>query len=351
MIVLSTHSFDNLRHSKMLNDFIISRDVIAFVANYLSVTQIELPNYQQKLESFQQKQHMSYEQWWALLNELDELVEQPALGVEIGKHITAEQSGLLGYLYKTSHNMAEALSCYSRFERLLYAGGHVETIQNKADELTLAWNPEHGYSSLISDALLVSGLVSVARGILQPKVFKPVQVSFTHGIKSADLKYYQDYFGCPVHSGQERLSITFTTEDLLYPIPHQDSVLHSLLGQQAQDQLSQMPESDLFLVSLHDTIIRSLHEGRPDAESIAKHLNISSRTLHRRLKTKDRIYRDVLKDVRKSMAERYLKDPKLSLSEVALLLGYQDQSAFTRAFSSWFDCSPKQYRQKQIATE
>ena len=77
---------------------------------------------------------------------------------------------------------------------------------------------------------------------------------------------------------------------------------------------------------------------------VASHLNMSVRTLHRRLKAKSKVYRDVLKDVRKSKAVKYLRDQKLTLSEVALLLGYSEQSTFSRAFSSWYAISPLQYK-------
>lgn len=335
----------------MLNDYLLSKDVVGFVAHYLDINHIELPEFRSRLESLQQKQQLSYAEWWALLEDLNSRLDHPALGLDIGKSVTAEQCGVLGYLLKTSQNLANALHCYSRFERLLYAGGHVEVLAKDSQTMMLSWNPEQGYSSLLSDMLLLSGLLNVARGILAPKSINPIEVSFTHAVSETSLIQCETYFNCPVKTSEARLSIIFKLEDLLYPIPHQDSTLHSLLGKQAQELLGQLPESDLFLSSLHDTIIKCLHEGSPDAETVARHLNMSSRTLHRRLRSKQRIYRDVLKDLRKSMAERYLKDKKLSLTETALLLGYQDQSAFTRAFSSWFGCSPKQYKKKQISTD
>jgi AraC-like DNA-binding protein len=42
----------------------------------------------------------------------------------------------------------------------------------------------------------------------------------------------------------------------------------------------------------------------------------------------------------------YLKDPNLSLTEIAFLLGYSEQSAFTRAFRGWQGESPGSYRSK-----
>ena len=105
---------------------------------------------------------------------------------------------------------------------------------------------------------------------------------------------------------------------------------------------------DIFIVELHDTIIRCLHEGQGDASVVANQMNISVRTLHRRLKDKNKVYRDVLKNIRKSMAIKYLSDHKLTLAEVALLLGYSDQSTFSRAFSTWYGKSPLRYKQLHL---
>ena len=79
---------------------------------------------------------------------------------------------------------------------------------------------------------------------------------------------------------------------------------------------------------------------------VAKKLNMSARTLHRKLKDKGRVYRDILRDVRKSMAIKYLDDAKLTLIEISYLLGYSEQSTFTRAFSNWFGKSPLRYRKE-----
>jgi len=132
---------------------------------------------------------------------------------------------------------------------------------------------------------------------------------------------------------------------LLIPIPHEDKTLNSLLGIQAEALLKQLPQSDAFLSELRDTIIRCLHEGDADVKNVAKQFSMSTRTLHRRLKDKNRVYRDILKDIRKSMALTYLSDHKLTLLEIALMLGYSEQSTFTRAFTLWYGMAPLRYRQ------
>ena len=333
----------------MLNDFFITRDVLGYLQNYLSVAHIDLPHYSKKLDELSVKQQMSFQQWWDLLNELQAELKTPALGLEIGRHIKVEHCGVLGYLFRTSRNLGEALFCFKRFQRLIYAGSQAEIKQIDSNIFSVVWNPDFGYSSQLSDELLLTSMTNITREIIQPHSLHLVQVTFTQMIDKTNLDIYESFFGCPVLDKQQKLSISFQAKDLNSPVQYEDQNLHNLLGKQAEELLSHLPEDDIFIVELRNTVIRCLHEGQADASAIALQLNISVRTLHRRLKDKNKIYRDVLKDIRKSMALKYLSDEKLTLAEVALLLGYSEQSTFSRAFSNWYGASPLQYKRDNLS--
>lgn len=333
----------------MLNDFFITRDVIGFLKNYLNQASIDLPYYVKKLDDFSLKQQISFQQWWDLLDELEAALNIPALGLEIGQHIKVEHCGVLGYLFRTSRNLGEALLCFKRFQRLIYAGSQAEMKPVDSEVFCIEWDPDYGYSSQLSDELLLASMVNITRDIIAPYTLNLKKVTFTQPINVNNLPIYTSFFDCPVFAKQQKLSISFLINDLSHPVQHEDQNLHSLLDQQAEALLSDLPDDDVFIVVLRDTIIRCLHEGHADASAVAKQLNISVRTLHRRLQDKNKIFRAVLKDVRKSMALKYLSDHKLTLAEVALLLGYSDQSTFSRAFSSWYGESPRQYKHSYLS--
>ncbi|MDX1694660.1 MAG: helix-turn-helix transcriptional regulator, partial [Ketobacteraceae bacterium] len=80
----------------------------------------------------------------------------------------------------------------------------------------------------------------------------------------------------------------------------------------------------------------------------ARRVNMSTRTLHRRLEARGLNFQMLLGKTRRQLAQHYLSDTGLSLSEVAFLLGYSEQSAFNRAFRQWFGATPKGYRDKLI---
>ena len=330
----------------MLNDFFITRDALNYLQSFISRKQLNLPDFQKKLDSHSAKQHMSFEQWWGLLSDLELVYPTPALGIEIGQHIQVQDCGVLGYLFKTSRNVGEALKCFNRFQGLIYAGSTAELIQDDATNVSLSWEPDFGYSSQASDALLISAMINIVRELIEPESLHLNYVAFTQVIPDKDIEIYESFFQCQIKQCQNKLSLSFLADDLLINIPHVDATLHNILGLQAEILLEHLPESDDFLVRLRDTVIRCLHEGFSDAKSVAFELNLSERTLHRRLKMKNRVYRDILKEIRKSMAVNYLSDPVLTLPEVALLLGYSEQSTFSRAFKAWYGLPPLKYQKK-----
>ena len=55
--------------------------------------------------------------------------------------------------------------------------------------------------------------------------------------------------------------------------------------------------------------------------------------------------------VRKALAEQYLMEGKLQLSEIAYLLGYSELSTFSRAAKTWFGVSPTAYRRRELEPE
>jgi AraC-like DNA-binding protein len=77
---------------------------------------------------------------------------------------------------------------------------------------------------------------------------------------------------------------------------------------------------------------------------------MSARTLRRRLREEGASFRDVLADVRKSLALDYLERSTLSVAEIASLLGYEEPASFHRAFHRWTSEGPGRYRARQPQT-
>ena len=77
-------------------------------------------------------------------------------------------------------------------------------------------------------------------------------------------------------------------------------------------------------------------------------MGISRRTLQRRLSEQQTNFKQVLQSLREQMAEAYLRDVRLGITEIGFLLGYSDQASFSNAFRLWQGCSPSEYRQRSL---
>ena len=75
---------------------------------------------------------------------------------------------------------------------------------------------------------------------------------------------------------------------------------------------------------------------------------MSQRSFQRRLRELGLTYRELLDQTRHELARRYLDDPAKSVTEITFLLGFSEQSAFTRAFRHWSGMSPSVYRGDKI---
>ncbi len=89
-----------------------------------------------------------------------------------------------------------------------------------------------------------------------------------------------------------------------------------------------------------------LPSGEPRQDEVAARLNMSLRSLQRRLAEEGSSYREVLNQTRHQLALAHLASAELSVGEIAFLLGFSEVSAFTRAFRRWTGASPRAWRQQ-----
>jgi AraC-like DNA-binding protein len=87
-----------------------------------------------------------------------------------------------------------------------------------------------------------------------------------------------------------------------------------------------------------------VHGGDTRIESVSRELAMAPRTLQRKLDEEGLTYHALVEETRKAAAVRHLGDRRLSISEIAYLLGYSEPAAFHRAFKRWHGVSPQTFR-------
>jgi AraC-like DNA-binding protein len=96
-------------------------------------------------------------------------------------------------------------------------------------------------------------------------------------------------------------------------------------------------------------VVKALPQEPPSAAQMAASLGVGERTLARRLAAEGATYRRVIDEVRHDIARRYIEESELTFGQIAYLLGYAEQSAFTSAFRRWTGLSPRRFRVRGAA--
>jgi AraC-like DNA-binding protein len=283
------------------------------------------------------------ERWIALLTSAATHLNDPHFGLKLGQSITPRHIGVLAYVIQASENLAAVIERLEHYQRLIY--DVTPMVQRySTDYVDLVWDKEHGMPGSLVDETAISALIHFYRSLTRTSL-NPLLVQFLNP-EPADVKPYLDYFGCPVLFNQDETIVRVALKELITPLKTADPNMMALMEQQADLLLQQLPCEDVLIEQVRQTIARLLHDGEPDIKKVAEILNTSARTLQRRLSTSDSSFRKELEIVRRQMAENYLRESRLSIADIAMLLGYSEHSAFSRSYKIWTGMTPHERREQ-----
>lgn len=295
------------------------------------------------LANVQHAERFDFSVWRDLLNELDQAKPTPALGLAIAAYVKPQHLGIIAYITLSCNTLAEALSRYHDFHRLIYDGTPLK-INTIGDHLAVRWDelPLH-LTTQITDEIAIALSIQFLRLYLEIDHLPIHEVHFRHPAPK-NLALYERFFHCKVKFSQPTVQIILPLQFLQTPIKQADQTLQKLLMQQAQDLLDKLPNSTQLDERLQQFILIGLQKNHYQIETIASQLSMSVRQLQRHLQQQHTTYQHRVQEVRQLLAIQYLQDPYLSVQEIALLLSYSEQSAFQRAFKQWMGITPKQWR-------
>jgi AraC-like DNA-binding protein len=124
--------------------------------------------------------------------------------------------------------------------------------------------------------------------------------------------------------------------------------LLALLDQQAERLLREVASVSAPIEAWRASLVSLIRDGQTSLAALAEAHHLSPRSLQRRLAEQGSSFQHLLDSTRQQLAEAYLRDPHLELAEIALLLGYSEQSAFARAFRQWTGLAPAQWRKQKL---
>lgn len=281
------------------------------------------------------------ERWARMLAVAQVRLRDPLLSLHLGASITVRHLGILGAVLLACDNLAAALQKFDRYQRLIF---DVIPMNRHAssEAVDLTWDNRSYQPGRLVDETGFAVLIQFCRSLVRG-TFRPQLVEFMHAAP-ADVTPYETFFGCEVRFGRPEPMIRLSNEMLALPLKSPDPALVRVLEQHADRLLSDLPQQSEIIEQVRRCIAELLREGEPDIERVSQQLKISSRTLQKRLSLAGSSFRDETRFVRQRLASSYLQDPRLQIVDIALLLGYSEHSAFTRAFREWTGRSPSQIR-------
>lgn len=287
---------------------------------------------------------LSYRQVRALILRAQQLLNEPALGLVAGARETPVSWGVAGLVMLTCETMGEAMS---------YVLAH----QNEAGTLVQLRVSEHGnevrlhlvshrYDWEIENYLIdetLAGAVAVARYLLGPD-FRPLRIDLAQA-QPAHHAQYRRYFGCPVRFGAGSNLMVFETHWLGARLPGYDRIASQVLRRQLDGLLQAVPGRHQLIETVSNHIRYASVQGA-DQQAVANQINVSSRSLRRKLEQQGTSYRHLRDSTRYQAARELLDNTALSLTVIAEQLGYADARSFRRAFKRWSGMLPGDYRRR-----
>lgn len=280
--------------------------------------------------------------WKALLETAAMRLDDPLLGLHLGQRVTPAHFGLMGYVLLACENLAAALQRLREFERLLYDVSPLR-VHAEADHLVLEWGTEAGRPGPLVDEAAITALVTLARDMTAAPTMAPVSIDFVNPAPT-DRSPHEAILDCPVAFACTSTRVRIPVQWLAMPLRHPDPQLLALLRAQAAEQLRRLPPRGELGAAIRALIPELLQQGCADAPTVAGRLHLSLRTLHRHLAAEGQSFRALRDECLYQLACDHLADQRLQLGEIAQLLGYSEQSAFTRAFRRWSGQSPRRFR-------
>ena len=153
---------------------------------------------------------------------------------------------------------------------------------------------------------------------------------------------YRTRFLAPLTFRSDQAALAIAQQDLDRPISENFTELHDLATRYLESQLPRGRTA--FNVQVRQTIEPLLGTGTCNQRDVASALYMHPRTMHRRLQAEGTTFEEVKDESRRDLAQRYLAQPELPLSQITALLGYSEQSAFGRSCRRWFRTTPRDMR-------
>lgn len=265
------------------------------------------------------------------------------LGLKAGAGVIPASFSVVGFALQSAATLREAIAMVQKYQPLISDGGRFQMLAGGATTWVV-YHPRQGelaFSPHQIEAVLAA--VVTFAGWVTGDALRPRRVQFSQA-RLGPVKTYREVFGCPVDFEQAFSGLLVDNSVLDKPLPQADPQLAKMHEQYTSARLAALAIHQVSADDLRQWLLSHMGPQVPRRGHAAQALGMSERTLARRLKDQGVTFEGLLDDVRRELALQRVADGAGSLAEIALGLGFAEQSTFYRAFARWTGMTPGRWR-------
>lgn len=279
-----------------------------------------------------------------LWQEMERVIKDPCFGLTAATGWHPANFGTLGYALLMSTCLRTTLERLIRFHRVISDARFAKLYDDKSSNsliFELTGNDVTLFSAAREDAAL-AWIVSVLQVNYQ-RPLSPLAVSFTHSRPAGCAGRYYEVFKAPVEFDSSSAKLVLSIDEADRILPRGDEELLQWKEQVMTKYLAERGNLSLTQ-KVKKIIVEHLPTGDATIENVAIELHMSVRSLQRFLTKDNTSFLQILNETRQEIAKQYLEKKEMELTEIAFLLGFSDQSTFSRSFKRWTGKTPKKYQ-------
>ncbi|MBT4239054.1 MAG: helix-turn-helix domain-containing protein [Oceanospirillaceae bacterium] len=276
-----------------------------------------------------------------LLSTAAELINDPYLGIRLGQQVGIDSYGTFGFAIMSCANLRESIELLLRYGKVFFKP-HWES-ENHNGGLWLWHNLTKGTPAqqrLIAE-LSFSQMSLIGNSLYRSRL-KGAELQLIYS-EPPDSAYYQSLFDIKVIFGAERNQLFLPEHILDTPVKTANVSDHVVFHQQCEGMLRSLTTGEKVTTEVRPFLLQSAGDFF-DINQVAARLNMSERSLRRRLNAESVSFRTLFEEVRDLLATEYLAKTDLTVAEIAHLLSYSETVNFRRAFMRWNGTTPSEYR-------
>jgi len=277
---------------------------------------------------------------WALSREAS---GDETIGLKTGWYAKPAHFYAFGYSWMASSTLLGAMQRLIRYFQLMSTASVDLSLTETEDSFALsAVFPDESKSPPKEGIDCGMTAILALCDIVAEKEIRPIRAESIR-LGTVHPEAYRAALQAPIRFNADIGTLHFDKDTMRAPLPHGTPDIAKATDRIAEQYIESL-DPHKVASQVRRLLIDLLPSGKVDQEIVSSRLNRSASTLQRQLQEEGMNYREVLESTQRILAETYLRDKKHSHAQIAYLLGYSEQSNFSRAFKRWTSMSPRQYQ-------